>query len=526
MPTPTLYGRPGVYFTESLVGPSPSQPTTSPSVGGFAGEHWAGPSGRAILCNSWGDFVNYFGGFNPNATPVLANPYLPYSVYEFFANGGQSCWVQRIVGSITPGATASTRLTDTAATPQGTLTLTAGFLGIPGSIGSWGNNLFCDVVAGSALGRFGVNIYYGAYAAANLVESWTDMSMVKTDPRYCPAIMNSPTTGSLWVVAADLGDVSAFPNNMPALVSGKQFTGGIDCSDPSATDRVNAMTLGSSPFDTVPGVLNINMPGETTVLVIAAAITYAQTRAYTFLVIDPPSGQTPAGAVSYLQSLSPVSSYAAVYYPWLTATDPSSPNLRSTQLLPPGGFVLGQMTSMDTNSGVWHAPAGLGTVLGGVVQAERIFAPADLSTLNLANVNALRTRPNGNVIIWGTRTMQAGYASLYVPVRRTLNYIESALAQLLEFVVFAPNDGMLWSTIIATATQFLDGLWSAGAFAGNTTSSSFYVLCDDTTNTAQSISQGVVNTTVGLALVYPAEFIAVNIAQFQTTGNTVVTASN
>jgi len=85
--------------------PQPS--AISPSVAAFAGENWRGPVGSAVQCNSWQDFQRYFGGFNPNSTPVLANPYLAYSVYEYFANGGKTAWIQRIAASLTPGASAA-----------------------------------------------------------------------------------------------------------------------------------------------------------------------------------------------------------------------------------------------------------------------------------------------------------------------------------------------------------------------------------------------------------------------------------
>lgn len=521
MPTPTL-SAPGVYVIEQLTGPTPPPLTVSPSTCGFAGEHWRGPVGRAIRCNSWSDFVTYFGGFNSDQVPVLANPYLAYSVYEFFMNGGVTAWIDRIGASASPGASASVTLVDSSATPQNTLELEVGSLGVAGSPGSWGDDVFWAVTAMPTTGRFTLSIYNGSLTASALVETWYDMSMVPTDSRYAPAIINSPTSGSLWVVATDLNDAHAFPSNQPAVANG-QLSGGTDGTDPSVSDRVAAVTQGTSPFDYVPGVLNFNMPAEVNATVMTAAITYSETRPFTFLVIDPPSGETPAAAVAYLGTLTPVVSNAAMYSPWLVATNPSSPNLRSTILLPPGGFVLGQMVASDNAVGVWEAPAGLTTALSGVVQAERIFSPGDLGTLNNANVNALRTLANGQVVIWGTRTMESGYASLYVPVRRTLNFIEAALASLLEYTVFDPNDQLVWAGVIATCNNFLGNLLTAGAFPGTTQAQAYYIICDSTNNTPQSIASGVLNVTVGLALLYPIEFIVLTIAQFQ--GTTTVTAA-
>jgi len=62
------------------------------------------------------------------------------------------------------------------------------------------------------------------------------------------------------------------------------------------------------------------------------------------------------------------------------------------------------------------------------------------------------------------------------------------------------------------------------AFPSTTASTSYYVICNSTNNTPATVAQGVVNTTVGIALQYPAEFINLVIAQFQTTGQTSVSS--
>jgi phage tail sheath protein FI len=440
-------------------------------------------------------------------------------------NGGTQCWVTRIGAVATPGVASSITLKDQSATPQSTLSLQAGFYGGSTSPGTWGNAMYVDVVANSAAtGAFNLNIYSGGYGAQYLVEQWNDLNMVKGSARYAPTLINAIGSGSMWVVATDLNDSAASPLNAPTAVTQQQLIGGIDVSDPVPTDRESAVTVGTSAFDYVQGPFNFNMPGESTLAVITTAITYATTgKSYSFLVVDTASGQTPANAVSFEQSLSPVSANAAVYYPWVNMSNPANNNGQSTILVPPGGFVLGQYASIDASQGVWWGPAGALTALSGVASAERLLSAADLSNLNLANVNAIKTRADGSVIIGGLRTLQQGYASLYVPVQRTLNYIAASLAQILDHFVFGPNDGASWATIVASCVTFLNGLLSVGAFAGSTPSTAFYVICDSTNNTQQSISQGLLNVTVGVALQYPTEFIALNLTQFQ--GTTTVTTS-
>lgn len=543
----TTFGYPGVFASEQLQAPTPASNQTlgSPSVAAFLGEWWRGPT-VPVMCNNWNDFVTYFGGFNTNGTPVLSNPYLGYAVYEFFSNGGATCWVSRLTNSISGGTSATVNLLDSegGATPQATLTLTVGSLGVEGNAGTWGNDVYVNVTPSNnnylGISRFNISVYYNpagtGISAQTLVETWADLSMVVTDARYVVSIINSSSSGSRWIFATDLFDAVGAPQNVPIAVT-TALMGGTDSLTPSNTDYVTALTYGSTPsvsplvfpapFDNVGGQLNINVPGMSDQTVLTAAIGYAADRPSSFLVIDPPIATTPAALVQsggFIQSLTPSqSSYCAVYYPWLSAQNPASASLLNTIMLPPGGFILGQMAQIDVVTGPWVAPAGTNTVLRNVVSAERAFAPSDLSALTEYNVNALRTQSNGTVLIWGTRTQNQGFATKYVPVRRTLDYIEAQLTRLLEYAIFQPNDAQLWQSITGTCNQFLGNMLSHNAFPSSSQAASYYVICSNQNNTAQSISQGIVNTEVGVALLYPAEFISLTISQFQTSGATTVT---
>jgi uncharacterized protein len=509
----SMSGAPGVTVVEQLTPIPPTQSAFSASLCGFIGENWYGPVNKAILLNRWQDFVKYFGGFNLTTVPVLANPYLAYAVNAYFANGGLSCYVARIASSATPGSSSSVTMSDSTATPQTTLRLTAGQLGVSGNPGTWGNTLIAVVTAMPTVNRFTVTIYKGSTATPPL-ETWYDLSMTSTDARYAPTIINSASAGSLWVFAADLADRDVFAN-APAAGT-YPLTGGIDPADPAVGDWETSVTSGTAPFDYVQGPLSFALPGQTTAAIVNTAIAYSQARQDSFYVIDPPSGQTPSAAVSYYNTLSPLVSTAGLYFPWLNTSNPASANVQATILLPPSGAVLGQFVETDTTQGgPWVAPAGTKAQLTNVVAAERVLSQSDIALLNNSNVDAIKTLPSGAIVIWGARTLQSGYSTLYVPVRRTLNYVEASLVQVLNGYVFAPNDSATWSSIIASCTAFLGRLLSAGAFPGTTQSSSFYVICDTTNNTPQTIAQGVLNVTVGLAVQYPAEFVVLTIQQFQ-----------
>jgi Bacteriophage tail sheath protein len=546
----TITSAPGVYVTEQLQAlQSPAQ-ATSPSTACFVGEHYRGPT-YPVLITSWSQFVTYFGGFNPyfsasvyspnnpfSSSSIQPNPYLPFAVYEFFANGGQRCWVYRVVNTNPgpAGTSAAVNVVNNAATPQVSMTFTVGAFGLIGNPGAWGNGVSVQIATSSAgSGSFSLSVLY----QGSLVENWPDLSILPTSPRYFITMMNSAQSGSQWVYAVNNDPLAVLPPQAATY----PFTGGSDPGGswttqaahqpPSPTDRSAAVTVGS-PLDNVPGMLNINLPGESTSTVLAALAAYTNNsaipgtfRPYTFAVIDPAQSMPVSGSGSIIAALGGASTLAvascAVYYPWVSATDPSTASAQATVWLPPGGFVLGVYALTDKQRGPWKAAAGKTAVLQNVVGAEQRLSSSSLGLLNTNLIDALRTLSNGQVVIWGARTQLGTYPSKYVNIRRTLNYIESSLASLLDFAIFEDNDRLLWGNISNACNSFLGAIYSANGFAGDSAAQAYFVICDTTNNTPTTIQSGVVNTTVGVALEYPAEFLLLNVVQVQSTGTTTVT---
>src|SRR4051812_512998 len=84
------YLAPGVYIEEISIGPKPIE-GVSTSTAGFLGPTERGPE-YAKLVTSWLEFQRWYGQYIPDS-------YLAYAVQGFFDNGGQRCYVGRIVGN-------------------------------------------------------------------------------------------------------------------------------------------------------------------------------------------------------------------------------------------------------------------------------------------------------------------------------------------------------------------------------------------------------------------------------------------
>ena len=120
-------------------------------------------------------------------------------------------------------------------------------------------------------------------------------------------------------------------------------------------------------------------------------------------------------------------------------------------------------------------------------------------------------------MVWGARTIAgataAGSQWQYVSIRRLALFIESSLFQGTQWAVFEPNAAPLWGAIRLSIGSFMQSLFLKGAFAGSSRQQAYYVKCDAENNPDYTVSQGILNITVGFAPLYPAEFVVIQLQQ-------------
>jgi hypothetical protein len=208
---------------------------------------------------------------------------------------------------------------------------------------------------------------------------------------------------------------------------------------------------------------------------------------------------------------------AGFYYPWLKVFDPvtqlQDSDSDGTLAVPPSGHVAGIFARVDTERGVFKAPAN--EVVRGALGLTHPLSKGDQGELNRHGVNCIRAL-NGNIYVWGARTVggEANQDLQYINVRRTLLFLRESIDEGIQWAVFEPNTPALWASITRNVTSFLTTMWRAGALFGSTAKDAFYVKCDAETNTAETINAGQVVTEVGVAIVRPAEFVIFRLSQF------------
>jgi phage tail sheath protein FI len=508
------YKRPGVYVEESLLQTTPDS-FPAITVAAFVGVSTRGPVqpgtilGLPTLINSWGQFVKLYGGF------AGANQALAHAVFQYYNNGGQAAYIVRAVGA---GAVVATRTyNDRAGTPAPLLRVDAL------NPGAWGNVIYTEIsdVGSSLPGRFNLTVRLGGSGDQFIVERWTDLSMDPTDGRYAPALLNSPTTGSVYIRLTNLSSATYVAGTIVPAVSpagGEVLTSGADGAAPTVgagSELYNA----AATLALVDDFLTINIPGVVDTATVNAMITFCETRGTCFLVVDCAVAQTPAQLITTAAAYTS-SSYAAVYYPQLAISDPSNTVPGSTRLIPPGGAVVGQYVATDTQRGTHKAPAGINNRLNGVVALEYRALESEMDSLNMGKVNVIKSVPGNGLCIFGARTLKLNQIDKYVSVRRTLIALRMALTNATRFAAFESNDEQLWASLEDVCSRVLLELWQDGALRGTTAEEAFYVKCDEDTNAQNAVNNGEVHIEVGVALETPAEFIVLKIGQFES-GSTV-----
>lgn len=307
----------------------------------------------------------------------------------------------------------------------------------------------------------------------------------------------------------DFSQNSVQQNILAHAVYGFLRNGGVRCY----IVTVNSESEISSALDSFEGIDEIALvaaPGVTSLAALTAIRDHCQKLGDRFAILDSPE-TVDLSSPSLVDTLKPFNSdYAALYFPWIQVFDPAS---NSQIYVPPSGHVAGVYARVDTQRGVYKAPANE-TILGAVGLKYNI-SKAKQDGLNPHGINCIRNL-NGNIRIWGARTLggDANGEFKYINVRRLFNYLRESIDEGTQWTVFEPNAPDLWARIRRNVNAFLLTVWRSGALFGTTPEQAFFVKCDEETNPPELRDIGQVVTVIGVAVTKPAEFVIFRISQW------------
>ena len=517
------YLSPGVYVEEISTGPKPIE-GVSTSTAGFLGLAERGPEPPRFI-SSWLDFQRWYGGHNHDRS------YLSYAIQGFFDNGGQRCFVTRIL----PGDAVAT----TGA--LGNLNVTAIGRGV------WGNNIAIKVDDASNInveaGRdwFRVSIIYYRDRPAVVVDPTSNEIEDITNPnRRVPDALE--VYDNLTELDGTSNNVVKVINNNSRLVrvawgpAGPARLPNQPLDDNSYLGEIGSDSASNGAVSVTDFQGDLNVIGGLEVLGRGRGLKALATIDEISLLLAPDEVRDGLDTLSgnvinqcellkdrfaivsatqspgETQAITPTrdTSYAAYYYPWIRVYDPVSDG---TTLIPPTGHIAGIFARTDIERGVHKAPAN--EVVRNALDMQFPVTKADQDILNPKGVNCIRDfRSDGRGIrLWGARTMSSDGEWKYVNVRRLFLFVEESIDEGTQWVVFEPNDEPTWAKVRRSITNFLISVWRSGALMGTTQDEAFFVKCDRTTMTQDDTDNGRLICYIGIAPVKPAEFVIFRISQ-------------
>lgn len=516
MPT---YTAPGVYVEEvpSSQKVLASAPTAVAAFVGFTAraphDDPSDPQGLAPrLVTSWTQFENLYGGFVEGAV-------LPLSVHGFFLNGGTAAYIVR-VPHVEP-AGESSRLA---------LPATDRSLGLPVAVTSVEPD--ADLTVTVTTDEAPEDLEGPAPFTLRIVENGVEVEafgdLTLGGPRDAATVVNATSTKvKIEILLEEDTDLSAQlevlrpgaytlekADPIPVAVTGRRFAG-----SETARSGINGLSIAEDvTIVVVPDLVTAASRADGTVdldlwkAVQTSLVAHCENHPNRMALLDPPPGLTPQQVKEWRSEVAQYdSAFAAMYYPWITVENPTGGAGATTVSIPASGHVAGLWARTDDTRGVWKAPAN--DTLRGVLDVERAITQTEQGFLNPIGINAIRPFGTRGIRVWGARTLASDTDWQYVNVRRLFNMIESTILEGTQWAVFEPNDVKLWEGVNRTLSGYLHGLWKAGALFGSSPQQAYFVKCDETTNTPESIDAGKLVVEVGIAPVKPAEFVVFRISQ-------------
>lgn len=546
------YLSPGVYMEEIDSGPKPIE-GVSTSTAAFVGFTEKVPYARKkvngkfidepqlnkpIFVTSWNQYVESFGGFAEGA-------YLPYSVYGFFQNGGQRCYVvsiqempkaqkallgNQVVVKAKQAGVDGTRLRfkieaeDSAPalpdTSDGKDTGKKDAKSSPASTSSEPDSLTLTVEHQNQEGDW-KEVEKLKEITPNVVEEVDTQGKkskrVEIAYKYnrVPEWVNIEVTGSSLPLAKlssegsswqylEFGKTEALPAPEVKTIVGDTA---------SRTGMGSLAALDDVSIVCVPELMTPS-PGEDkpnpkmVKAIQDSIVAHCELMGDRVAILDPLPDLNPLEMKNWRLEGLPDSSYATVYYPWIEIMDPIQ---NRPVLIPPSGHMAGVWSRTDATRGVHKAPANEPIRFMSGLAFNLTKGEQDI--LNPIGVNCLRSFPGRGTRVWGARTLSSNPSWRYLNVRRLFNFVEKSIEESTQWVVFEPNDPDLWARVTRDVRAFLKGVWASGALFGLTEDEAFHVQCDATLNPPESRDLGRLVIEIAIAPVKPAEFVIFRIMQ-------------
>jgi phage tail sheath protein FI len=411
-----------------------------------------GQADRPILIRSMADYTRLLG-------QRVSYGFLYDALDLFFREGGNACYVCRVVG---PAAIKASRTLNDAGAAA---TLKVQALG-PGDYAN--TQLKVAVLAGVVSG-FRLQVLDGS----NVVLE-TSPDLANKNDAFAWA------QGSQYIELVD----QASANN-PAVVAAALLTGGTD-DRANATDTHWKLAIDRATPAYGPG--QVAYPGRTTDQAHIDLLSHAAANNRTAILDGADSSTVATHTTAASAARVGNQHFGGLFVPWLQAPGVVTGLART---LPPSPLVMARIAATDpvksTNQPAAGSPEGESVYTTGVTQ---FWDDANRQTLNDNGVNVIRNL-GGVVTIYGWRTLaNPATEATWIPLghQRVIMEIVALANAVMDQFVFKQIDGQgrLQTQLAGRITGEILPIWQAGGLYGATAGDAFKVDTGDTVNTPET----------------------------------------
>jgi hypothetical protein len=401
--------------------------------------------------------------------------------------------------------------------------------------GTYGNGLSVQKGTATSKATDQFNLYVLDAVTSIRKETFPNLSMDSTNPRYVETVINNSKTGSTLIKVTDLGAATSATNAIPAAATSR-LVGGLDGL--SGTDGGSwaigdddyvgnpAGWTGLYAFDKVSSLTVLAVCGIATPAVHTGMVAYCETHrsGQIFPILDPPANLDAAGMITYVETtaaLENLSEFGAIYWPRIKVANPSQTlygvngeDGEGNIVIPPSGDICGVLARTDNarEGGVWTQPAGTETgkfsrVLG--FETDDVLSEDVRDLVFPHRINPLTVEEGFPRYIDGARTLKGDGNFPSIGQRRGVSYCERTVKAALQPERHQNNNGDTRAVVQRSVWAFLKTQCDLGAFASKIPDQAFFVDFGD----GLQVSPNIIDGMWGVATTQPAEFIRMKVSQ-------------
>lgn len=408
----------------------------------------------------------------------------------FFDEGGLQAQFIRVVG---PAAAVGTlTIQDRNNTPANTVRIDAA------NAGAWSSGMTVEIKDGSVANTFRILVVVGGTTVQDITNITSPADAVQK-------FQDSP-----FIRVADLGSVTAAPDNNPAVTVPTALSAGSDDrASITNTHYINALALFSKDL----GDGAVAVPGQNSTAMWTAIVSHCVANNRIALL----AAASTATVSDLLTRTGEVNSeYAGLFAPWVKVPDGAG----GVRTISPEGFVAACRARAHDEVGPWRAPAGQIGLARSVTDVSTRFTEAQGNQLNDGRVSVIRFVAN-SIRLYGWRSLSTDTTNwLHLKDRDTLNYLVTQGSALLEPFVFAPIDakGQLLSSVNGTLVGMCMPIAKAGGLYprvvnGDVIDPGYKVDTGSSVNTDTSLAANTIKARLQVRIAPVGEMIVLNIVK-------------